>query len=67
VKKPVRSYFEAMDGNTDTIIEEETNVTFHGWKYKHHFVIVEVGKKNIGARCKLSAGNKTLSCARNTN
>ena len=34
--------------------------------YKHYFVIVEVGEKNIRARCKLCAGNKTLSCARNT-
>ena len=31
-----------------------------------HFVIVEVGEKNIRARCKLCAGNKTLFCARNT-
>ena len=29
-------------------------------------MIVEVGKKNIRAHCKLCAGNKTLSCARNT-
>ena len=27
--------------------------------YKHCFVIVEVGKKNIRAHCKLYAGNKT--------
>ena len=66
MKKPVRAYLEAMEGKTDIIMEEETNITFHGWKYKHYFVIVEVGKKNIRARCKLCPGNKTLSCARNT-
>ena len=34
--------------------------------YKHYFVIVEVGEKNIRAHCKLCAGNKILSCAQNT-
>ena len=29
--------------------------------YKHYFVIVEVGEKNIRAHCKLCAGNKTVS------
>ena len=32
---------------------------FYGWKYKHYFVIVEVGENNIRAHCKLCAGNKT--------
>ena len=41
-------------------------LTQYGWKYKHYFVIVEVGEKNIRARCKLCAGNKTMSCAQNT-
>ena len=43
-----------------------SSATFYGWKYKHYFAIVEVGEKNIRARCKLCVGNKTLSCARNT-
>ena len=43
-----------------------SSATFYGWKYKHYFAIVEVGEKNIRARCKLCVGNKTLSCAQNT-
>ena len=58
-----------MKSSTDTLEEVQTassSATFYGWKYKHYFVIVEEGEKNIRARCKLCAGKKTLSCAWNT-
>ena len=58
-----------MENSADTVEEVHTtssSATFYGWKYKHFFVIMEEGKKNIRARCRLCAENKTLSlsCAR---
>ena len=49
----------ASIGNTST-------ATFHGWKYKHYFVLLSENYKNLKVRCTLCSGNKTLSCARNT-
>lgn len=49
----------ASIGNTST-------ATFHGWKYKHYFVLLSEDEKNLKVRCTLCSGNKTLSCARNT-
>ena len=40
--------------------------TFHGWKYKHYFILLSKDEKNLKVRCTLCSGNKTLSCARNT-
>ena len=58
-----------MENSVHTVEELQTtssSTTCYGWKYKHYFVIAEVGEKNIRARCKLCVGNKTLSYARNT-
>ena len=52
---------EDSSGNT-----QSTSATFHGWRFKHYFKIVEEGDKNIQVRCTLCPGNKTLSSARNT-
>ena len=49
----------ASIGNTST-------ATFHGWKYKHYFVLLSENDKNLKVRCTLCSGNKTLSCTRNT-
>ena len=49
----------ASIGDTSTAI-------FHGWKYKHYFVLLSENDKNLKVRCTLCSGNKTLSCARNT-
>lgn len=43
-----------------------TGAAFHGWKYKHYFVIVSEDAKNLRVRCSLCVGNKTLSSAKNT-
>lgn len=43
-----------------------TGTAFHGWKYKHYFVLVSEDAKNIRVRCSLCVGNKTLSSAKNT-
>ena len=58
-----------MENSAETVEEVQTtssSSTFCGWKYKHYFVIVEEGAKNIRAHCELCAGNKTLSCVQNT-
>lgn len=66
-KKPVCSIdIEHGYSIPTTSSSTSATATFNSWKYKHYFVIVEEGEKNIRARCKLCAGNKTLSCARNT-
>ena len=55
-----------MENSTDTVEEVQTtssSVIFYGWKYKHYFVIVEEGEKNVRAPCKFCARNKTLSRA----
>jgi len=43
-----------------------TGTAFHGWKYKHYFVLVSEDAKNLSVRCTLCVGNKTLSSAKNT-
>ena len=43
-----------------------STATFHGWKYKHYFILLSEDEKNLKVRCTLCSGNKTLSCARNT-
>ena len=55
-----------MESSGSSQQDAQPCATFDKWKYKHHFVIVEEGDKNIRAHCKLCVGNKTLSCARNT-
>ena len=40
--------------------------TFHGWKYKHYFVLLSEDDKNLKVCYTLCSRNKTLSCARNT-
>ena len=42
--------------------------TFHGWKYKHYFILLSEDEKNLKVCCTLCSGNKTLSyaIARNT-
>ena len=42
--------------------------TFYGWKYTHHFEVVEEGEKNLRVCCTLCvpSSQKTLSSARNT-
>jgi len=55
-----------MESNDSSLSATSSGATLNSWKYKHYFEIVEEGEKNIRARCKLCAGNKTLSCARNT-
>ena len=47
-------------------IGDTSTATFHGWKYKHYFVLLSENDKNLKVRCTLCSGNKTLSCARNT-
>ena len=57
-----------MKSSADTLEDVQTassSATFYGWKYKHYFVIVEEGEKNIRTLCKLCAGKKTLSRAQN--
>ena len=49
----------ASIGNTST-------ATFHGWKYKHYFVLLSENDKNLKVYCTLCSGNETLLCARNT-
>ena len=44
----------------------ETGSAFHGWKYKHYFVLVSEDEKNLRFCCTLCGGNKTLSSAKNT-
>ena len=44
----------------------ETGSAFHGWKYKHYFILVSEDEKNLRFRCTLCGGNKTLSSAKNT-
>ena len=46
-------------------IGDTSTVTFHGWKYKHYFVLLSENDKNLKVRCTLCSGNKILSCARN--
>ena len=43
-----------------------TGTAFHGWKYKHYFVLMSGDVKNLRVRCTLCVGNKTLSSAKNT-
>jgi len=42
--------------------------TFYGWKYSHHFKVVEEGEKNVWVRCTLCvpSSQKTLLNAHNT-
>ena len=57
---------QLMEYSADTVEEVQTtssSANFYGWMYEHYFVIAEEGEKNIRARCRLCAGNKTLSCA----
>ena len=46
-------------------IRNTSTVTFHGWKYKHYFVLLNENDKNLKVCCTLRSG-KTLLCARNT-
>ena len=43
-----------------------TVIAFHGWKYKHYFVLVSEDAKNIRVRFSLCVGNKMLLSAKNT-
>jgi len=43
-----------------------TGTAFHGWKYKHYFVLVSKDAKNLRVHCTLCVGIKTLSSAKNT-
>ena len=43
-----------------------TGTAFHGWKYKHYFVLVNEDAKNLRVHCTLFVGNKTLLSAKNT-
>jgi len=44
---------QAMDSGGVVQQEAQTSAIFCTWKYKHYFVIVEEGEKNIRAHCKL--------------
>ena len=54
-----------MENNADIVEEVQTissSATFYDWKYKHYFVIVEEGEKNIRACCKLCWKQDTVLC-----
>ena len=43
-------------------IENTSTATFHGWKYKHYFILLSENDKNLKVRYTLCSGNKTLVC-----